>query len=68
VHVTLAYEPPAGAAGAAVAAMLGRSPALQIAKDLRRFKQVIETGEVASTEGQPRGGRQSRHPERGTTA
>ncbi|MEZ0229291.1 MAG: hypothetical protein ACAI25_11750 [Planctomycetota bacterium] len=31
-------------------------PELQLKEDLRRFKQVIETGEVPTTEGQPKGG------------
>jgi uncharacterized membrane protein len=46
VRVELQYRPPAGALGAAVAKLFGREPGQQIAGDLRRFKQVIETGEV----------------------
>ncbi len=46
VRVELSYDPPAGALGAAVAKLFGREPAQEIAGDLRRFKQVIETGEV----------------------
>ena len=46
LRVELQYRPPAGALGAAVAKLLGREPGQQIAGDLRRFKQVIETGEV----------------------
>ena len=31
--------------------MLGREPQQQIREDLRRFKQVMETGEVAISDG-----------------
>ena len=55
VHVRMQYNPPAGRVGAAVAWMLGRDPAAVIREDLRRFKQLIETGEVPTTDGQPRG-------------
>jgi uncharacterized membrane protein len=46
VRVVLRYEPPAGRAGAAVARLFGEDPARQVAEDLRRFKQVLEAGEV----------------------
>ncbi len=36
-----------------VAALFGRDPEQMIRKELRRFKQVMETGEVITTEGQP---------------
>jgi uncharacterized membrane protein len=42
---------------ARVARLLGEEPALQVKEDLRRFKQLIETGEVATTRGQPAGKR-----------
>jgi uncharacterized membrane protein len=57
VRVHLQYNPPAGKAGAAVARLFGEEPHLQIHEDLRRFKQLMETGEIPTTEGQPRGGR-----------
>jgi uncharacterized membrane protein len=58
VRVRMYYTPPAlGAAGAMVAKVLGQDPEAEIAKDLRRFKQVMETGDVVSTEGQPAGRR-----------
>jgi uncharacterized membrane protein len=37
------------------AKLFGPSPAAQLHDDLRRFKQVLETGEVARSEGSPRG-------------
>jgi uncharacterized membrane protein len=46
VEVELKYEPPVGALGAAVAKLFGEEPSQQIASDLRRLKQVLETGEV----------------------
>jgi uncharacterized membrane protein len=55
LHVRLSYAPPAGVVGRSVAVLAGSSPARQIAEDLRRFKQVMEAGELSTTEGQPRG-------------
>jgi uncharacterized membrane protein len=49
------YDPPAGRIGAAVAWMLGHDPASSVREDLRRFKQLMETGEVPTIQGQPRG-------------
>jgi len=46
VRVNLRYAPPAGLVGSAVATIFGREPGQQVQEDLRRFKQVIETGEV----------------------
>jgi len=57
VRVRLQYGPPAGRVGAAVAWLLGNDPAAQIREDLRHFKQLLETGEIATTKGQPRGER-----------
>src|SRR5437763_1016651 len=55
VRVDLRYRPPAGKTGATVAKFLGQSPEKQITVDLLRFKQMVETGEIARTEGQPAG-------------
>lgn len=55
VHVALRYEPPAGAAGALVAKLLGEEPALQIAGDLRRLRALLEAGEIPSVYGQTSG-------------
>lgn len=57
VKVELEYLPPAGAIGATIARLFGEDPEWQVKDDLRRFKQVMETGEVATTEGQPSGRR-----------
>ena len=55
VKVTLAYDPPAGPAGAAAAKLLMEEPDQQVREDLRRFKAVMEAGEAPSTDGQPSG-------------
>lgn len=55
VKVALSYEPPAGKIGALVAKLFGEEPNRQVEEDLRRFKQLLETGEIATTEGQPSG-------------
>jgi uncharacterized membrane protein len=55
VHVTLSYEMPGGALGKAAAKYFGEEPSQQLDDDLRRFKQVLETGEVIRSDGAPRG-------------
>ena len=56
VRVHLQYSPPAGKVGAAVARLFGEEPGVQIREDLRRFKQLMETGEIPTIHGQPFGG------------
>jgi uncharacterized membrane protein len=60
VRVELAYEPPAGALGNTVARLLGEEPRQQVTDDLRRFKQILETGEVVRSDGSPEGARSTR--------
>jgi uncharacterized membrane protein len=55
VHVTLTYELPGGAIGKAAAKYFGEEPSQQLDDDLRRFKQVFETGEVIRSDGAPQG-------------
>lgn len=57
VRVDLLYKPPGGKAGALIAKLFGKEPAQQIEQDLRRFKQLIETGEIPTTAGQASGPR-----------
>jgi uncharacterized membrane protein len=57
VRVRLQYDPPAGKLGATVAWLLGHEPSQAIREDLRRFKQLMEAGEVPTIDGQPRGKR-----------
>ena len=55
IKVEIKYNPPAGALGATVAKLFGEDPQKQVAVDLLRFKQLMETGEIARTEGQAAG-------------
>jgi uncharacterized membrane protein len=50
VRVELRYAPPAGAVGATAAKLLGSEPGQQVMDDLRRFKQVVEAGEVVRSD------------------
>ena len=52
VRVEMKYEAPAGRVGALFAKLFGEDPAQKIQEDLRRFKQLMETGEIPTTEGQ----------------
>lgn len=49
VSLILAYKPKAGALGEAVATLARRSPELQARHDLKRFKMLMETGEIATS-------------------
>jgi uncharacterized membrane protein len=60
VRVEIEYAMPAGVIGEAVARYFGEDPHQQLDDDLRRLKQVIETGEVVRSDGAP-GGKRSRH-------
>jgi len=55
VKVVLDYRPPAGVLGAFAARLFGEDPEKQIHVELHRFKQLVETGEIARAEGQPAG-------------
>ena len=54
VFVELQYNPPGGILGAFAAKMWGEEPSQQIAEDLRRLKQMMESGEVRAAEERPR--------------
>ena len=49
VTATVLYDPPAGVIGKLIAKMFQREPAIQARRDLRRFKQLMETGEIATS-------------------
>jgi uncharacterized membrane protein len=55
VRVVIDYIPPGGRFGKWVAKLFGEEPSQQIREGLRRFKRLMETGEVPTTQGQPRG-------------
>lgn len=48
VSLVLSYKPPGGALGKTVAKLFQREPGMQARRDLRRFKQLMETGEVTT--------------------
>lgn len=55
VKVVLNYNAPGGKISALLAKLFGQEPGQMIEEDLRRLKQVLETGEIARVEGQPSG-------------
>ncbi|MBO9556623.1 SRPBCC family protein [Cellulomonas sp.] len=57
VFVVLVYDVPGGKVGKAVATYFGEEPHQQLDDDLRRLKQVLETGEVVRSDGAPWGKR-----------
>lgn len=50
VHAAIVYEPPGGELGKIVAALFQKEPGMQAKRDLRRFKMLMETGEISTTE------------------
>jgi uncharacterized membrane protein len=57
VTVSLDYRPPAGKFGSVFSRLFGENPEQQVREDLRRFKQLMEAGEIPTTQGQPSGRR-----------
>jgi uncharacterized membrane protein len=55
IRVLLTYAPPGGKVAAVIAKLFGEEPGQQVHDDLRRLKQLMETGEVPTIDGQPRG-------------
>ncbi len=55
LNVYIFYAPPAGDVGAAAAGLLTPAFEQMVKEDVRRFKRVIETGEIPSTAGQSSG-------------
>jgi len=49
------YQPPGGVLGTAIAKLFGEEPGQQIGDELNRFKQLMEAGEIATIDGQPKG-------------
>jgi len=58
VTVALEYNPPGGKLGAMVAKLTRDSAGSQVYDALRRFKALMETGEIPTIKGQPVGGPQ----------
>ncbi|GAA4438238.1 SRPBCC family protein [Pontibacter saemangeumensis] len=57
VQASISYRAPVGAVGGNIAKLLNPTFRQMVENDLRRFKQLLETGEVVTTEGQPAGKR-----------
>jgi uncharacterized membrane protein len=55
IRLEIEYEPPGGPLGSKLALLTGEEPGVQVKDDLRRFKQVMETGVVVRSEGTPEG-------------
>ena len=62
VHVELTYDPPGGIIGATIARLFGEEPSQQVDGDLRRFKQVLEVGEVVHSDSSIHRGLHSAQP------
>ncbi len=50
VTATISYDPPAGKLGKMFAKLFQREPKIQARRDLRRFKQLMETGEIPTSQ------------------
>lgn len=57
VDFRMHYGPLSGATGRAIAKIFGQYPDFILEQDLRRFKALVETGEIPTTEGQSHGRR-----------
>jgi hypothetical protein len=55
VHVDLHQDAPGGKVGEALQKVTGSEPLAKVKDDLRRFKQLVETGVIARSEGVPEG-------------
>lgn len=62
VRVHLDLDPPGGRVGRAIGSMLSSITKRQVHEDLRRFKSLLEAGEVPTTDGQPAGKRSMINP------
>ena len=52
VALVVGYKPPAGRVGQVVAKLLQREPEIQARRNLRRFRMLMETGEIATSSNQ----------------
>lgn len=48
MRAVISYNPPGGAIGKLVAKLFQREPWIQARRDLHRFKQLMEAGEIAT--------------------
>jgi uncharacterized membrane protein len=61
VRIFISYDPPAGGLGKVVAKVLQREPRIQARRELRRFKQLMETGEISTSRAPDAAPRADRH-------
>lgn len=61
VRLFIAYDPPGGAVGKVVAKVMQREPRIQARRELRRFKQLMETGEIPTSKAPDAAPRAARH-------
>jgi uncharacterized membrane protein len=65
VRLELVFEPPGGSAGAGIARLFAALPEASMKGDLRRLKQLLETGEIVCSDASiHRGPHPARPPER----
>jgi hypothetical protein len=57
VSVNVQYAVPGGSLASGLATLFGKHPEFVVREDVRRFKQLLETGEVPTTLGQTHGPR-----------
>lgn len=55
VMVSLQYDPPAGPVGALIAKLFGSEPEKEVDLELHRLKNILEAGEIPTSQGQPAG-------------
>jgi uncharacterized membrane protein len=55
IHVDLGRKAPAGKVGEIVQGITGAVPLAKVKDDLRHFKQIVETGVIARSDGSPEG-------------
>ena len=60
IHVDLERDLPGGKLGEVVAKLASAAPLAKVKDDLRHFKQYVETGEIARSDGAPEGERAER--------
>jgi len=48
IEAVIAYDPPGGAVGRMAAKLFQKEPGIQAKRELRRFKQLMETGAIAT--------------------
>jgi uncharacterized membrane protein len=53
IEAVIAYDPPGGGVGRMAAKLFQREPNIQVRRELKRFKQLMEAGEVAVAEAGP---------------